>query len=248
MAVPLVLCLVALASWSCDGDGDSTGASATPAPTAPAASPTPAAAAIEIDEPSEDVTVTVPFTMSGGANVFEGALTIDVLGDAAGLTLCTRHVQATSGTGTPGTWEGIIAFAPPETPSPVTLRAYSFSARDGSMENVVERSVMVSNEQPNIVITSPGCAEEVGPDMLTVTGMALVFEAVLFVDIRDAGGAVLLTQRVMAAGGTEFSPWTATFDLSALPGGGFYDLVAYDLSARDGAVENAFPVQIAFAP
>jgi hypothetical protein len=51
----------------------------------------------------------------------------------------------------------------------------------------------------------------------------------------------------MAAGGTEFSPWTATFDLSALPGAGYYDLVAYNLSARDGSIENEFPVQIAFA-
>ncbi len=241
MAVPLVLCVLALASWSCDGDGDAPDVSATPAATAQAA-------AIEIYQPAEDATVGVPFTMSGGANVFEAALTIDVLGNAAGLVLCRRHVQATSGTGTPGTWEGMIAFAPPATPSPVTLRAYSFSAMDGSMENVVERSVMVSNERPNIVITSPACAEEVGPGTLAVTGMAQVFEAVLFVDIRDAGGAVLLTQRVMAAGGTEFSPWTATFDLGALPGAGFYDLVAYNLSARDGAIENEFPVQIAVTP
>ena len=242
MAVPLVLCVLALASWSCGAQD----ASAPPA-TAPG-SPTAGAAAIEIDQPAEDTTVTAPFTMSGGANVFEGALTIDVLGNAAGLVLCTRHVQATSGTGTPGTWEGIMAFAPPDTPVPVTLRAYNFSAMDGSMENVVERSVTLSVERPNIVITSPVCAADVGAGTLNVTGMAQVFEAVLFVDIRDAGGAVLLTQRVMAAGGTEFSPWTATFDLSALPGGGFYDLVAYNLSARDGAIENEFPVQIAFAP
>lgn len=250
-AAALLLPVLALASWSCGGDDDAPDASATPAatpaPTSAPASPTAEAAAIEIDEPAPDATVTVPFTMSGGANVFEAALTIDVLGNAAGAVLCTRHVQATSGTGTPGTWEGIMAFTPPDTPVPVTLRAYNFSARDGAMENVVERSVTLSDERPNIVIESPACAEDVGQGMLSVSGMALVFEAVLFVDIRDASGTAVLTQRVMAAGGTEFSPWTATFDLSALPGG-FYDVVAYNLSSRDGAIENEFPVQIAVGP
>jgi hypothetical protein len=70
---------------------------------------------------------------------------------------------------------------------------------------------------------------------------------VLHVDIRDSSGTVLATNRVMAASGTEFSFWTTTFDLSGLSGG-FYDLVAYDLSARDGAIENEFPVQISVGP
>jgi hypothetical protein len=181
--------------------------------------------------------------MSGDANVFEGALTIDALGNAAGLVLCTRHVQATSGTGTPGTWEGILAFPPPADAVPITLRAYTFSAMDGSMQDVVERSVTVSNEQPAIVITTPTCAEDVPAGTLTVSGMALVFEAVLHVDIRDASGAAVRTQRVMAESGTEFSPWTATLDLTGLTAG-FYDVVAYDLSAEDGSIENEFPVQI----
>jgi hypothetical protein len=194
--------------------------------------------------------VGVPFTVSGTANVFEGALTVDVLGNAVGLLSCTRHVQASSGTGTPGTWEGVIAFPPPDTASPITIRAYAFSAQDGSMEHLVERSVTVSDERPNIVITSPRCGDEVAAgSTFTVTGMAQILEAALSVDVRDASGAALLTQNVMAGSGVEFSLWTATFDLGALPAGtGFYDIVAYTHSPRDGSVIDEFPVPIVVRP
>jgi hypothetical protein len=242
------LCAIVAIAWGCDGDddedGDATATSPAATSTSPtAATPTPLASGIVINEPAEDATVTVPITMSGDANVFEAALTIDALGNAAGLVLCTRHVQATSGTGTPGTWEGILAFQPPASAGPITLRAYTFSAMDGSMQELVERTVTVSSERPDIVITSPQCAEEVTGPSLTVEGMAEVFEAALVVDIRDASGAAVMSQNVMAASGIEFSPWSATFDISGLTGG-FYDIVAYSGSAQDGSIINVFPVQI----
>ena len=115
------------------------------------------------------------------------------------------------------------------------------------MENVVERSVIASADQPNIIINTPACTGQVTGPSLTVEGIARVFEAVLFVEIRDASGAALMNQRVMAASGTEFSPWTATFDVSSLAGG-FYDVVAYSLSAADGSVINEFPVQFSRVP
>jgi immunoglobulin-like protein involved in spore germination len=250
-AIFLILSCIALAAWSCGGDDDdaertatSTEPAAATSTTAPSASPT-IEAGIVIEQPAAGGNVSVPIAMSGRANVFEGALTVDALGNAAGTVLCTRHLQATSGTGTEGTWDGVLAFPPPAAETPITLRAYTFSAMDGSMTDVVERSVTVSPEQPAIVIESPACAAEVG-GTLTVSGMALVFEAVLHVDIRHSSG-VVMTNRVMAAGGTEFSPWSTTFDISGLTPG-FYDVVAYDLSARDGAIENEFPVQISVRP
>jgi hypothetical protein len=256
-ALFLFSCVVAIAAWGCGDDDDNNGATATApagsatapaatATTAPSASPT-IAAGIVVEDPAANTTLKSPITMSGRANVFEGALTIDALGDAAGLVLCKRHVQATSGTGTEGTWSGILGIDPPDTDVPITLRAYTFSAMDGSMQDLVERSVTLSHEDPAIVINTPACAADVGHASLTVSGMALVFEAVLHVDIRDSSGTVLATQRVMAGSGTEFSPWTTTFDLSGLAAG-LYDLVAYDLSARDGAIENEFPVQISVGP
>lgn len=246
----LIPCLVAIAAWSCGGDDDD---DATPTSTAPAAtSPTAAATDTPAAQPTLEAGIIIeqpvsgnvrsPITMSGRANVFEAALTIDALGNAAGLVLCTRHVQATSGTGTEGTWEGILAIDPPDADVPITLRAYTFSAMDGSMQDVEEVSVTLSSEDPAIVINTPACAANVSGS-LTVEGMALVFEAVLHVDIRQPDGTVVATNRVMAASGTEFSFWSTTFDLSGLSPG-FYDLVAYNLSARDGAVENEFPVQI----
>jgi hypothetical protein len=221
-----------------------------PSPSPAASATATAAAAIAIDEPGEDATVTVPFAASGTANVFEGALTVDLLGNAAGLVLCARHVQASSGTGTPGDWSAMLAFTPPPSDAPATLRAYTFSAADGSIQDFVERPIVVSAERPDIVIESPRCAEEVrAGSVLTVSGKALVFEAALTVEIRDAGGTVVAAQNVLAANGTEFSPWSATFDLPTLGlTSGFYDVVAYSRSARDGSVINEFPVQISVRP
>ena len=249
-ALFLISCTFALAAWGCDGDDDddpsptapaaeSATAPPTTATTAPSASPT-IEAGIVIEQPASG-NVRSPIDMSGRANVFEGALTIDAQ-DNAGNTLCTRHVQATSGTGTEGTWEGVLAIDPPDTQTQLTLRAYTFSAQDGAMQDLVESDVILSTENPNIVINAPACAAEVSGS-LTVEGMALVFEAVLFVDIRDASGTQVLSNRVMSANGTEFSFYSTTFDISGLTAG-FYDVVAYNLSARDGAIENEFPVQI----
>jgi hypothetical protein len=249
-ALFLISCAIAVAAWSCDDDGDDDDDS--PTATEPAASATAAPsssptieAGIVIEQPASG-NVRSPIEMSGRANVFEGALTIDALGNAAGTVLCTRHVQATSGTGTEGTWEGVLAIDPPDTEVPITLRAYTFSAMDGSMQDVVERSVTLSSEDPDIVINAPVCAAEVS-GTLVVEGLAQVFEAALNVDIRDASGTAVLTQNVMAASGTEFSFWTTTFDISGLTPG-FYDIVAYNHSAEDGAVENEFPVQISVGP
>ena len=72
---------------------------------------------------------------------------------------------------------------------------------------------------------------------LTVEGLALVFEAVLHVDIRDRA----------APYGDEHRDGRQRYGVLVLEDdvrlqrtcAGFYDLVAYDLSARDGAVETS---------
>jgi hypothetical protein len=257
LALLLISSLIAVTVWACDGDDDdepdataTAPSAATPTSPASGSTSTPSAqptleAGIIIEQPVAG-NVRSPITMLGRANVFEAALTIDAQ-DEAGNTLCTRHVMATAGTGTEGTWEGILAFDPPETETQLTLRAYTFSPMDGSVQDLVETGVILSSENPAIVINTPACAANVGNASLTVEGMALVFEAVLHVDIRDSSGTVLATNRVMSANGTEFSFWTTTFDLSGLSPG-FYDLVAYNLSARDGEIENEFPVQISVGP
>lgn len=251
----VLLLAIAAVSWSCgDEDDDS---NITPTPPLQASATTAAGtgtaipagtatveAGIVIEEPAAG-DVRVPVVMSGRANVFEGALTIDAL-DNTGNVLCVRHIQASSGSGTEGTWSDVLAFPPPAADAPATLRAYTFSAENGAMEGVVERDVTLTRDRPDIVITSPSCAQEVAAATLTVTGMAQVFEAALSVDIRHSSG-VVMTQNVLAASGTEFSPWTATFDLSGLAPG-FYDVVAYSHSAMDGSIQDQFPIQISVSP
>jgi hypothetical protein len=244
------LLLIAAACGDDDDDGDGaptrTASATAPASASATAGATPAEEpAIVIDAPTASSTVQVPFEASGSANVFEAALVVE-LKDAAGALLCRRFVQATSGTGTRGTWETTLAVPPPAADSPVTLRALSYSPRDGAEENIVERPLTLSAEAPDIVIEEPDCnATFTKSDTLQASGNAQVFEAALTVELRDANGNVVLTQNVTAADGTQRSPWTAALDLSdpaVLPG--LYELVALSFSAEDGTVENEFGVPV----
>lgn len=224
-----------------------TGAGATPAAPATAGAPDPL---ISIDAPLEGSTVTVPIRISGEANVFEAVLEVEVV-DGEGNALCSRVVMATSGTGTPGTWETAMAFDPANVTNtapgaPVTIRAFNRSARDGEIENVVERDVTLSPDLPNIVIESPRC--NAAPDaggLLEVTGTAQVFEAALTLELRDMSGNVVISENVTALSGIERAPFSATLDLGAAAvEPGRYDLVALSFSPRDGAIENVFSVPI----
>jgi hypothetical protein len=240
-----------LSASACGGDGEQ----ATPTPSVLAgttatvvASPTPAGTFITIDKPGEGATAAVPFTMSGAADVFEAALTVDVL-DAGGQTLCVRHIMATSGTGTPGTWETTIAIPPPDAPKDVTVRGYSFSPKDGAIENLVEHHVTLSVDRPAIFITSPVCGATLAlGSALVVQGRALVFEAALVLELRDASGTALVTQNVLAASGTEESDFAARLVIPATLPSGFYDLVAFNHSARGGSLENEFSLQVVVEP
>ena len=156
--------------------------------------------------------------------------------------MCERNVQATSGTGTLGTWSTTLAFAPPSSDQPVTLRAFSRSAKDGSEENVVSRTVTVSATLPPIVIESPACGHRtIAQSLISVSGTASVFEGSLLVDLRDPSGAVLATKTVQTVGAPGRGSWTTSFDVSTLPAGVF-EAVAYSISAKDGSVENVFAV------
>jgi hypothetical protein len=248
VAAPL-LCLALLAAACDDDDEDATPTSApvaSPTSGAPGATATPAEdAAITIELPPA---VQVPFDVSGEANVFEAALTVDAQ-DSAGEPLCIRHAMATSGSGTPGTYSAIMAFPPPDTDTPIIVRAYSFSAMDGSIENLVERNVTLSPVHPAIFITSPTCGTVASPGAtIEVTGRAAVFEAALTVELRDASGAVVAGQNVMAASGVEESDFSASLAVPADAPLGFSDLVAYTHSAEDGSVIDEFPVQIVVEP
>jgi len=213
---------------------------ATPTDTPPATS----GPVIQIDSPMADARVTVPVTASGTANTFEAALTVQLLTEA-GDTLCVREIMATSGSGTEGTWQTDLAFVPPDSDQPAVLRAYERSAEDGSPVNVVEVPLVVTPERPPIIIVTPVCGDTVAPGgQIAVTGRAQVFEAQFTLELRDAAGTAVLSQEVTAESGTEESDFSALLTVPADLPSGFYDLVGYDTSAKDGSVQYEFPVQI----
>lgn len=255
------IAILALAS-ACDDGDDGAPATSTSAPATEAASPlvetaTPDAepspsedAAIRIDQPELGAVVSVPFEISGSANVFEAALSLQVLTDSGDL-LCQHNIMATSGSGTPGTWSTVMAFPPPEpssgaTASPIVVRALSYSAQDGSEENVVTLNINVSGERPGNVIETPACSAEAPLDApLAVSGVTDAFEGAMQLELQDASGAVVLTQPVQAAGGLGDAPWTTTIDLAAVTlQPGQYTLIAFDVSAENGSRQNEFPVPI----
>ncbi|ANP74690.1 Gmad2 immunoglobulin-like domain-containing protein [Cryobacterium arcticum] len=217
--------------------------SATSTPSATATETPSPAATITIDSPMADAPVTVPVTIKGTASTSDSKLVVDLL-DADGQPLCVRHITATPGSGSSATWQTDLAFEPPDAEQDVTLRAYTQSAA-GSAENVVERPLTLTTERPPIIITSPGCGDTVVPGgTLTVVGRALVPEAQFTLELRDASGAALLTQDVMAADGTQESDFSATLDIPAGLSTGFYDLVGFDNSLKDGSEQYDFPVQL----
>ena len=239
--------LATVAMTACGGSGSSYRASAPAAatravsPPAIAASPTPPA--IVIDGPAASATLSIPFEISGTADVAEGALSVSV-SDASG-TLCEHDLKAASGGATPRAWRTTMAFAPPAAPGPVTVRAFSRSPQDGAAVNVVTRTVQVTGSPPDIVIAEPRCAADLAAESaLRVSGTARVFEAALTVELRAGTGAVVGQRHVTAdAGAPATGRWSAVLDLTGIPAGR-YDLVAYSISARDGAPEHVFSIPV----
>lgn len=242
LALAALLAVVALTSCA-PGPGQSPTTS--PTDGSPTSSPpTATAPAIVIGSPAEGETVSVPFTVSGEANTFEAALTVEVV-DQSGTGICVRQLMATSGSGTPGTWEGTLAFPPEVDALPVMLRAYAHSAKDGSIIDLVEYPITIAPDRPPIILTSPACYQvyDVG-GLMMVTGTAALFEAALTVDVRDASGTTVATLQVTADECCVESNFSSSLTLPSDIPPGLYDVVAYSLSPKDGSVENEFPVQI----
>jgi germination protein M len=98
---------------------------------------------------------------------------------------------------------------------------------------------------PSVFVERPTWGAAIGRPV-RVSGIANVFEAVFFVEVRDADGDTLAKQRVMASCGT--GCWgtfdvTIPYDVSARQEG---SVVTYNLSAKDGSVEGlrSYPVTL----
>lgn len=254
VTIGALIAAVALLSTACAGSGPASSPPTVPpttvTPTIPPTSeptppPTVEPAFITILRPTDSETVRVPISLDGTSNTFEAALTVDAVTEA-GDQLCIRHISATSGTGTPGTWQTLLAFAPESTSArPITLRAYELSAQDGSRVNLVERPITLAPDHPAIMLTSPSCGDTVASGgVLHVSGVAAVFEAALTVELMNASGTVVFTKSLLSAEGGVESQFGEYVTLPAGLPAGFYDLVAYNTSMKDGSRQNEFAVQI----
>ena len=91
--------------------------------------PTPHVPAVTITEPVAGASVTSPMTVKGTADVFEAVFFLEV-SDSVGTVLTTQRIMASCGTGCVGTFDVTVSFQ--TTPGPLTLKAYTLSAKDGS--------------------------------------------------------------------------------------------------------------------
>lgn len=89
--------------------------------------------AILVEGPTFNQTVSSPLRIWGTSNTFEGAFRIRMW--ANGEQLFDYQVQATSGTGTRGSFDVTVRFT---ASGPAVLEAYEVSMKDGSHVNVVD--------------------------------------------------------------------------------------------------------------
>ena len=98
--------------------------------------------AIFIDRPAWGASLGNLSNFSGLANVFEATFRIE-LRDAAGSILEQRKRTASCGTGCWGTWTAAILYSVTKAQWG-TVRVYSLSAKDGSVENLTEYPVWLT--------------------------------------------------------------------------------------------------------
>ena len=92
--------------------------------------------AILVESPTLGATVSSPVRVTGTANVFEAVFRINIV-DGDGLVIADQRVQASSGTGTRGTFDVTVKY-PSGHAGKGSLIVFENSAKDGSPTNVVE--------------------------------------------------------------------------------------------------------------
>ena len=96
---------------------------------------------ILLEEPRPGDEIESPVRLTGSANVFEAVFRVEIV-DGEGLIVAEERVMATSGTGTPGTFDVTVDFEP-QRPGLGAIVTFVLSAKDGSREDVTEVPVRV---------------------------------------------------------------------------------------------------------
>jgi spore germination protein GerM len=97
--------------------------------------------AILVESPTLGGTVSSPLRVIGTANVFEAVFRINIV-DRDGLIIADARVQASSGTGTRGTFDVTVKY-PGGHAGQGSLVVFESSAKDGSPINVVELPIVL---------------------------------------------------------------------------------------------------------
>jgi len=98
-------------------------------------------APIAVALPQSGMRVTSPVTIAGNADVFEATVNIRVL-DGNGEVIAESFTMATCGTGCRGDFSTQVDV-PIDAEQPGTIQVFEYSAKDGSMINVVEIPVVL---------------------------------------------------------------------------------------------------------
>ncbi|MGZ6826210.1 MAG: GerMN domain-containing protein [Mycobacteriales bacterium] len=93
------------------------------------------APAILVETPLRGDAAPTPLVVSGTADVFEAVLQLE-LRTTTGTVLLVRRVQATSGSGTRGTFSASLPFTV-RAPTSAVLTGFVYSAKDGARQDVV---------------------------------------------------------------------------------------------------------------
>jgi hypothetical protein len=97
--------------------------------------------AILVDDPAWRGTLAEGAKIRGTANVFEGAFSIEIR-DAGGALVFDEGVQATSGTGTRGTWS-VTPSLPGAKAGVGSIRVFAASPKDGTPIDVIKIPVIL---------------------------------------------------------------------------------------------------------
>jgi len=152
----------------------------------------------------------------------------------AGVAVASVLAAGCSSTSTTSTTSRPMTTRPTTSRPTTTTAAATTSTLPASTTTTAVGMIRITEPVAGATVSNP----------IVVSGSADVYEAVLFIELRDASGAVLATQRLMASSGTG-TPGTFSGSLS-IPAGaqGAASVAAYSLSAKDGSKINQTSVPV----
>jgi len=227
------------------------------------AAPDAADPSVTVREPVEDVETDSPLPFYGEVRAFEAVFNARLI-DGAGVVLGELALMASEGAPARVTFEAAIGFDV-ALPTVGCLQVFTLSARDGSMQDVVQREVLLlpgareaggvcplngsppDATDPDIELETPAAGDSPAR-VISVRGRARVFEAVVSARVLAPAGVEIATASLMAAAGApEKAPFAGevTFAVGRPTSA---CLQVYSVSPRDGSVENLVQREVVLRP